>query len=69
MHKSVEMKLLDATVQDVGRLSELFETNNRADVVARSVQIALLVMAAIKSGKTVQLVAADGTRETLVVPL
>ena len=67
-HILVEMKLLPETVALVERLQKQMGASNRTDAVARSLELARLVVQAIEDGSRVYVETAAGDRRRLVVP-
>lgn len=64
----VRMGLSKQTVDKVTELTGWLGTANRADTVVHCISVAALVFEAVREGKTVKFVDADGYTETLTFP-
>lgn len=64
---NVSMKMLDTTFNRAKELTKLLGARNMADTVGRVVDIATVVVEAMKQGKKVVFEDEDGNREKLVI--
>ncbi len=66
-YRTVQFKLLLDTYVKVGELAEMLKSANRADAVARAIDIAVIVVRCIKAGGDVILVHDNERRDRLIV--
>ncbi len=67
-HKTVHLGILNATFRKVERLTNMLGARNRTNAIVQAVDIALIVVKAIRSGKTVVIVSRNGEhREQIIV--
>lgn len=66
-HKTIQLRLLVSTFKRLDELEVMLEARSKTDAVGRAINIAQVIMRAVRDGKDIVIEGADGSRERLIV--